>query len=625
MCGIVGLYYFDREKKAQASDLKVMADSMAHRGPDDEGFFTQDNVAIGMRRLSIIDLGGGHQPIFTPNKRKVIVFNGEVYNYVDHRPALEKKGHKFYTKSDTEVVLHLYDEYGLDSFQHLNGMFGLAIWDEDEQQLVLARDRIGIKPLYYYRDDEKVVFASEIKSILALPFIQTELDMEGVAAFLKYGFTPAPYTVFKNIKKIPPAHFVRLKGRDMQITRYWDVSYQNKLTGSEDEVAEQLYQQLKEAVKYRLVSDVPLGAFLSGGMDSSGIVHLMNELGTKSTDTYCIGFGEGFDAYNELEAAKRFATDYKTNHHEILVKPDVATLFPKLIAGLDEPLADSSFLVTYLVSQLARETVTVILSGVGGDELFGGYRRYLNVQMNKYVKVMPVWFRRNVVKKVLNSVPVDRNSTMLNYFRLGKAYFNTADMEFSQQYGSYTSVFKDDFREQLALHDQEIPNFYEKYFDECDSDDLLDKIMYYDLKTSLPEQLLMLTDKMTMQVSLEGRVPFLDHNMVEFAARVPSEMKIKGFKLRHIQKKAFENRFPDYVFQQKKKGFGAPVGVWIRNELKDMAHDLLSETYLRNQGVFDPKTVSKAMEDHFQMKEDYTDNLLALITFQIWYQSYLGK
>jgi asparagine synthase (glutamine-hydrolysing) len=624
MCGIVGIYYFDPEKKAEQRELKLMTDRMAHRGPNDEGFFVHDNVGLGMRRLSIIDLGGGHQPIFTPDKRKVIVFNGEVYNFIDHRPTLEQKGHKFYTKTDTEVVLHLYDEYDLDFFDKLNGMFGLAIWDDTQKQLLLVRDRIGIKPLYYYRDGEKIVFASEIKSILELPYIKAELDYQGLGTFLKYGFTAAPYTLFKNIHKIPPGHYMRIKRRDVEIKSYWRLSYANKHTGSEDEIGTQLYELLKSSVRYRLIADVPLGSFLSGGMDSSGIVHLMKELGTQTINTYSIGFGKGYEFYNELEAAGRFAKNYQTNHHDILVKPDVAELFPRLITSLDEPVADSSFLVTYLVSKLARETVTVILSGVGGDELFGGYRRYLNVQMNRYLGIIPLWVRRNILKRIANSLPVDRNNTLLNYFRLAKAYLNTADLALQQQYGVYTSVFQDDFRQQVAVENKEIPDFYDQYFSECDSSDLLDKIMYFDLKMSLPEQLLMLTDKMTMAVSLEGRVPFLDYRVVEFAAKIPSELKLKGFKLRHIQKKIFENRFPDYVFQQKKKGFGAPVGTWIRNELREMTHDMLSEEHIRKQGVFNPAIIQKTLENHFQMKEDYTDNLLALIAFQIWYENYLA-
>ncbi len=624
MCGIVGIFHFDPDKPVQQPILKRMNDAIVHRGPDDEGFFTQNHVGLAMRRLSIIDLSGGHQPIFSADGQKVIVFNGEVYNFVDHRPALINKGYKFQTRTDTEVVLNLYQEFGEDFLSRLNGMFGLAIWDQAEQQLLLARDHLGVKPLYYYRDEEKLVFASEIKAILAHPEVKTELDLQGLNAFLKYGFTPAPFTMFKNIHKIPPAHYLRVCGRDVQVMKYWQLSYRDKHTGSEEEIAETLYELLKSAVKYQLVSDVPLGSFLSGGIDSSGIVHLMKELDTEVINTYCIGFGEGFDFYNELEAAGRFARDYGTNHHEILVRPDVVDLFPRLISQLDEPLADSSFLVTYLVSRLARETVTVILSGVGGDELFGGYRRYLNVQMNKYVKLMPLWFRRNVMKRVLNRLPVDRNNNLLNYFRLAKAYFNTADMALQQQYGEYTSVFKDDFREQLALENGHVSDFYNQYFAECDSDDLLDKIMYFDLKTSLPEQLLMLSDKMTMAVSLEGRVPYLDYRVVEYAARIPSHLKIRGFKLRHIQKQIFRNRFPDYVFEQKKKGFGAPVGVWIREELRDMCYDLLGENYVRRQGVFNPQMVQRALDDHFNMREDYTDNLLALIAFQIWYESYLA-
>jgi asparagine synthase (glutamine-hydrolysing) len=365
MCGIVGIYYFDPEKKAEQRELKLMTDRMAHRGPNDEGFFVHDNVGLGMRRLSIIDLGGGHQPIFTPDKRKVIVFNGEVYNFIDHRPTLEQKGHKFYTKTDTEVVLHLYDEYDLDFFDKLNGMFGLAIWDDTQKQLLLVRDRIGIKPLYYYRDGEKIVFASEIKSILELPYIKAELDYQGLGTFLKYGFTAAPYTLFKNIHKIPPGHYMRIKRRDVEIKSYWRLSYANKHTGSEDEIGTQLYELLKSSVRYRLIADVPLGSFLSGGMDSSGIVHLMKELGTQTINTYSIGFGKGYEFYNELEAAGRFAKNYQTNHHDILVKPDVAELFPRLITSLDEPVADSSFLVTYLVSKLVLKRAD--------ESLFGNY------------------------------------------------------------------------------------------------------------------------------------------------------------------------------------------------------------------------------------------------------------
>lgn len=623
MCGIVGIYRFDRQAEVREESLRAMADAIVHRGPDDEGFFASGNVGLGMRRLSIIDLSGGHQPIFSDDRSRVIVFNGEVYNFGDHRPGLEGKGYAFQTRTDTEVVLHLYQEYGRDFLEKLNGMFGLAIWDDRNQELIVARDRIGIKPLYYYRDAEKLVFASEIKAILACEGVKPELDLQGLGAFLKYGFTPAPLTLFRNIHKIPPANYLRIRDGEVSLNEYWRLDYGPKHTGSEEQVAGELYELLTSSVRYRMIADVPLGAFLSGGMDSSGIVHMMRELGSHHTSTYSIGFGKGYEFYNELEGAGRFAKDYETDHHEILVEPDVVDLFPRLIAMLDEPLADSSFVVTYLVSRLARESSTVILSGVGGDELFGGYRRYLNVQMNRYVKAIPGPLRNTVLKGLLNRVPVDRNNTVLNYFRLAKAYINSVDLPPGEQYSTYTAIFNNDFRRELTIAEQGVPDFFQRYVDGCGSDEPLDQIMYFDLKTSLPEQLLMLTDKMTMATSLEGRVPFLDHRVVEYAARIPGEMKLKGFKLRHIQKKMFEGKLPDYVLNKKKKGFGAPLGSWIRNELSDMVHDLLQEDRLKRQGVFDARTVQRVVSDHYEMREDYSDHLLALIAFQIWYDAYL--
>ncbi len=624
MCGIVGLYYFDHSRKVDQADIQQMTDQIVHRGPDDEGIYVKDNLGLGMRRLSIIDLSGGHQPIFNNDGSKVIVFNGEVYNFLDHRPQLEQKGHRFTTHTDTEVVLHLYEEYGLSFFDKLNGMYGLAIWDDRERELLLARDRIGIKPLYYYQDEEKLVFASEIKAILALPSVKREIDINSLSAFFKYGFTPAPLTLFKGIKKIPPAQYLRVKGDKLELKNYWRPSYQDKLNGSEREIAEQLYALLKDSVRYRLISDVPLGAFLSGGMDSSGIVHIMSELDTESISTYSIGFGKGYEFYNELDVAGRYARDMQTNHHEILVEPDVVNLFPKLVSFLDEPLADSSFVVTYLVSQLARETVTVILSGVGGDELFAGYRRYLNIRINKYMRLLPRWLRKNVMENLLGKMPVDRNNTMLNYFRLAKSYLRTSDLPLTEQYSAYTSIFNPDLRQSLIGAQTEVQDFAMQYFAECDSEDPLDKITYFDLRTSLPEQLLMLTDKMSMATSLEARVPFLDHRLVEFSARIPSKYKINGFNLRSIQKEAFKNRLPEYILNKTKKGFGAPVGTWMRNELKDMLFDLLGENRIKKQGLFEYRTLQKILDDHFNKREDYSDHLLALITFQLWHKEYLG-
>lgn len=622
MCGIVGIYYFDPARAVARDELRAMADRIMHRGPDDAGYHIDANMGIGMRRLSIIDVSGGRQPIFTPDGRYVIVFNGEVYNFKEERAGLEGRGHSFGTRSDTEVVLHLYAEHGIDFVDHLNGMFGLAIWDRIRRELVIVRDRIGIKPLYYFRDESKLVFASEIKAILAHPEIRAEMDLEGFGAYLRYGFTPPPYTLFKGIQKLPPAHWLRVRGSEIKEREYWRLSYRSKTMLGEAQLAEQLYGLLGDAVRHQMIADVPLGAFLSGGFDSSGIVHLMSEVDSGPVNTYTIGFGKGFDAYNELEAAGRFARDYGAAHHEILVTPDVADLIPKLVGMLDEPVADSSFIVTYLVAKLARETVTVILSGVGGDELFGGYRRYLNVSLARHMQWVPRVVRNHVLMPVLSRLPVDRNSRFFNVIRLARAYLASVDLPIAEQYGQYTLLLDDAFAQELAPRAAAVPDYYSSLFGECESEELLDRMMYFDLKMSLPEQLLMLTDKMTMAVSLEARVPLLDHRVVEFAAALPAHLKVNGLTLRHLQKQTFRGRLPGYVYEQRKMGFGAPIGAWLRNELRELTEDLLGESHLRAQGLFDVGAVGRLVRDHYARRSDHTDQLLALIVFQLWFRSY---
>jgi asparagine synthase (glutamine-hydrolysing) len=622
MCGIVGIHYFDPERPVDPAHLRAMADRIVHRGPDDSGFHVEGNVGIGMRRLSIIDVGGGHQPIYTPDGRYVIVFNGEMFNYQEQHKELAARGHVFATNSDTEVVLHLYAQHGLAFTDHLNGMFGIAIWDRQARELVVVRDRIGIKPLYYYRDEQVLLFASEIKALLAFPGLRPELDWEGLGAYLRYGFAPAPYTLFKGIRKLAPAHRIKVAGRAVEDTEYWRVSYRDKLRESESELKERLYDLLADAVRRQMIADVPIGAFLSGGFDSSGIVHLMSQSAGSAVSTYSVGFGEGFSAYNELDAANRFARDYHTNQHQIVVKPDVTELLWKLVPALDEPVADSSFLLTYLVAKLARESSTVILSGVGGDEIFGGYRRYLNVTLGNYLGAVPGVVRNYGMSPLLRLLPADRNGRLSNFVRLARSYLAAADLPVEEQYGRYTQIFDAGALSELARGAQAVPDYYARYSSECDSGELLDKLMYFDLKMSLPEQLLMLTDKMTMAVSLEGRVPLLDHRVVELAARLPSSLKVNGLKLRHLQKEAFRGRLPDYVYAQRKKGFGAPVGAWLREGFRPLMEEVLGESYLRSQGLFAPQAVSRLVRSHLDRSEDHTDQLWALTVFQLWYRSY---
>lgn len=625
MCGIVGIHYFDPQRPVHENQIKLMLDRIVHRGPNDAGVFVSANTGIGMRRLSIIDIAGGHQPMFSLDGSKAIVFNGEVYNFLEERKALVKKGYSFNTNTDTEVVLRLFEEYGLDFFKHLNGMFGLAIFNKNSRSILIARDRIGIKPLYYYRDNEKLVFSSEIKAIAAVDGIDTGLDEQGMAAYFKYGFTPAPHTLYSRIYKIPPAFYLLIQDGEVSIQEYWRLTYQNKFDNNESEVADRLFELFKSSVQYQLISDVPLGAFLSGGIDSSSIVHMMRELGTERINTYSIGFGKGYEAVDELDDARQFARDYHTNHHEIIVKPDVSALFPELIEALDEPVADSSYIVTYLVSKLAKESVTVILSGIGGDELFGGYRRYLGVRFEQYLKRIPAWLRRCVITNLLTRVPVDRNNIFLNYVRLAKAYLERAELPLESQYAQHTSVFEPSLAWMLFEKNKEIPDYHDKYFNDCDSVDCLDKFMYYDLKMSLPEQLLMLTDKMSMKTSLEARVPYLDHRLVEFAARVPSDYKIKQIMLRYIQKKMLKGHVPNYIITRKKKGFGAPIGTWIRSELRELVGDLLSASFLEKQGIFCAKHVGSLLAAHYHFRQDHTDRILALIGFQLWHQSILTQ
>ncbi len=622
MCGIAGIYYFDRNRVVRSDDLTAMTDRIVHRGPDDSGFHIDGNVGIAMRRLSIIDLAGGHQPMHTRDRRLSIVFNGELFNFQDEKGRLERLGHQFSTRSDTEVVLQLFERHGEAFTRHLNGMFGAAIWDAHSKELTLVRDHVGIKPLYYYRDRDVFLFASEIKALLAFPGLRPEFDPGVLGAYLRHGFTPAPFTLFKGIRKLRPAETLRVGQNGVAEAVYWQPSYADKSRSSEDELKEELFSLIDDSVKRQMIADVPIGAFLSGGFDSSGIVHLMSKAASAPISTYTVGFGEKYETHNELSAANRFSKDYGTHQHQIVVKPDVATLLPGLVEALDEPIADSSFILTYLVAKLARQSSTVILSGVGGDELFGGYRRYLNVALSRPLKFVPAWVRKGMVMPLLRQLPADRNGRIPNLVRLAKSYLTSADLPLEEQYGGYTQVLDRSLLRSLTTAQATTPDFYTEHFQGCDSTELLDKMMYFDLKTSLPEQLLLLTDKMTMAVSLEARVPLLDYRIVEFAARLPARLKVNGFKLRYLQKEAFRGRLPDYVYAQPKKGFGAPVGGWLRSELEPLLNDFLNPSYLKAQGIFAPGPVGELIQRHKSRQEDHTDALWALIVFQIWGRAY---
>jgi asparagine synthase (glutamine-hydrolysing) len=622
MCGIVGKFLFDRHGVVGTGEIQRMCDTIVHRGPDDEGVFACGPIGVGMRRLSIIDLAGGHQPMRTDDGVFTIVYNGEIYNYKDVRARLESEGVRFKTQSDTECILHGYAKYGARCLQMLNGMFAIAIWDANRRELFVARDRVGIKPLYWRQDESGISFASEIKALLTDPSASRSLDLDAFKYFLRYGYVSSPATLLRGIRQLPPAHYFIASESGVRVQRYWSLPSPGSGSPMSDEAQkERVYDLVKQAVDRQLVSDVPLGAFLSGGLDSGSMVHLMSEVTGAAVSTYSIGFSGVDTFHNELDDAKFVAERYGTNHHEIIVRPDAASLIPRLVDHLDQPLADSSFVVTYLVSALARETVKVIISGVGGDELFGGYRRYLGPYLGQYYQAVPGPVRA-AMTTASSWLPVDRGSAAKNYFRLARSFVTTHGLPAYERYDAAVQLLSPEdagaLSPDLPGGESALTALRHECFDAVPADDPLSQMLRLDFHTSLVDSLLQLTDKMSMATSLEARVPLLDHELVEAVTTLPSSSKIRRGKLRFIQKKSMEGRLPDQVLRKKKRGFGCPVGAWFRTDLRPLVRDTLSRDALRRRGLFDPERVQTIISEHEEFRQDRTDLLLALLTFQLW-------
>lgn len=630
MCGIYGVLDLTSGPAPGEALMARMGEALKHRGPDDEGVYCSRGIALGMRRLSIIDLGGGHQPISNEDGSIWVINNGEIYNFQELRDRLIKSGHTFRSNSDTEVLVHLYEQHGLDFVKSLRGMFALAIWDGNLSRLVLVRDRLGKKPLYVRREPTRLLFASEIKAILQAEGVPRELDHESLPEYLSLGYVPAPRTIFLGIEKVLPGHMlVAEKGR-VADHEYWDINFDQVEQRSEQEWIEKVREKLLESVRLRLISDVPLGAFLSGGIDSSSVVAAMAQVMNQPVKTYSIGFAGEDKFYDELPYARIVAEAFHTDHHEIVVRPQVAELLPKLIWHMDEPIADSALITTYLVSRLARESVTVILSGVGGDELFGGYRRYLGDSLRRYYSYLPGFVRRSWLPSLLNSLPQDRSSGWKNNIRYASAFVKAEQAEPVARYSSFVGVFSPELRAQLMRGISASDNggnwaaaVLQPYFDRCRTADSLHQLMYVDMKTSLPDDLLLLTDKATMAASIECRAPFIDHELVELTARIPSNFKVRGLSMKYLLKKVVAPWLPPQILHRKKRGFGAPVGAWLRKDLDDMMHDTLSNEQVRKRGLFDPATVSQIIDDHRAQRSDHTDHLLGLINLELWCRIFL--
>jgi asparagine synthase (glutamine-hydrolysing) len=625
MCGIFGVLD-EQGRHGGEQTLARMGQAMRHRGPDDHGFLVDGPLAFGMQRLSIIDVDGGHQPIANEDESVVAICNGEIYNFRELRRDLQARGHTFRTGSDSEVVVHLYEEYGEGFVTHLSGMFGLAIWDRSRQRLLLARDRLGIKPLYICQQNHRLIFASELKSLLEVPGINREVDPDALREYLALGYVPAPLSMLRGIKKLEPATLLTADRDGVRTTRYWSRSGDVDEGRSKSEWSADIARAIEESVVSQMVSDVPLGAFLSGGVDSSAVVAFMARNSDRPVKTYSIGFDteSGGRYYNELPYAQEVAKLFGTDHREIIVRPDVTQLLPELLWHMDEPIADAAFITTYLVSRFAREDVKVILSGVGGDELFGGYRRYWSETMVGHYRRIPKVLRHNVLQPVGRRLPSDRHSRLLDWTRLAKGFLAGAELPSEERYENYIRVFTP---EQVAAI-QTAPGPAQSpalsaAFANASAPDGLGRLIDVDLQTQLPDDLLMLTDRMSMATSLECRVPLLDDRLVELSARVPSSMKVNGTKLKYALKEALRGILPDEIIDRQKRGFGAPIGGWFKNELSAYLDSVLNETAVRNRGVFDWSCIESIREAHRLNRQDHTDHLLSLMNFELWARIYL--
>lgn len=623
MCGIYGIIDL-RGEAVDASQLDAMGRITRHRGPDDQGMHADGPCAIGMRRLSIIDLAGGHQPLKNADGTLWLVCNGEIYNFRELRAELQARGHRFLTGSDCEVIIHLYAEYGDAFIDRLNGMFNFALWDAVRRRLTIGRDRLGVKPLYVRNDGRRLAFATEAKALLTLPGVRAEVDPVGLQSYLQLGYVAAPYSMFKGIAKLPPASMLVIEGGRVEERRYWRVPA-SIVTASEDEWLQRVRARIEESVRMQMVSDVPIGAFLSGGIDSSAVVAFMTKHSEQPIRTYAIGFSGGAadQFYNELPYARRVAELFRTEHHEIQVKPDVVGLLPKLLWHMDEPIADTAFITTYLVSEFARKDVTVILSGVGGDELFGGYRRYLGNHYLAQFDRLPGPLKR-AASGLGKLLPSDRHSGLLNLLRYTKGFLASADLPFEERYLSYVQVFGRKAAADMQLNRPQA-NFdaIAAAFAGAKSPDMLNRLFAVDAETQLPDDLLLLTDKMTMATSLECRVPLLDHELVELAARMPESLKLRGGVLKYTLKKALAETLPGDILYRKKRGFGTPMGAWLKGELAPLLKSVLSEQSIVRRGLFRFEAVRELIAAHERNAIDGTDQLLSLLNFEVWARIYL--
>lgn len=625
MCGICGKINLG-EKVVPKRDLKRMTNALSHRGPDEEGFyFSSDHrVGLGHRRLAIIDLATGDQPMANEDKTVWTVFNGEIYNFREVMDGLVKRGHRFRTKSDTEVIVHAYEEYGEECVEHFNGMFAFAIWDERKNQLFLARDRLGQKPLFYAQTPSGFLFASEVKALLKNPEIKKEIDLEALGIYLSIGYFLSPFSIIKDIKKLPPASTLTFREGEYEIREYWDLDPIAKETLPEEERVEKFRELFEDSVKIRLMSDVPLGAFLSGGIDSTSVVSFMRNAPSRKPKTFSIGFEEA--TYNELGHARRAADFLETSHQDLIVKPNIEKVLPEIIWYNDEPLFDTSAVPMFFLSQMTRNHVTVALSGDGGDEMLAGYETYIADKLFSLYRKFPL--RRLAQSAVFNLLPTTFGKVSFDY-RL-KQFVRAGNFTLEKAHYFWRVLFDEEEKKKLLIpgvfnqiEHSDTFFYFKKYFDKCKGGEFLDRAQYVDIKTWLVDDILVKVDRASMGNSLEARAPFLDYRLVEFLFRTPANLKLKGFRTKYLLKKAMEGSIPDSVIHRSKSGFNAPIPMWLREDLKTLIVETLSEANIKRLGLFNYEFVKNLMSDYFSGKCDNSLKLWALLNFTLWYDIFI--
>ena len=642
MCGIAGTVNW-----GDADSLQTMADLLTHRGPDDAGLWLRPSshgprVGLASRRLSILDLSpAGHMPMRSHDGALTLVYNGECYNYPQLRRDLEARGHRFRSTSDTEAVLYAWREWGPDCLRRLNGMFAIALWDEEQRKLFLARDHIGIKPLYYCARPGQLAFASEMKSILALRGFARELEPRAVQHFLSLLWVPDPLTVMKGILKLPAGHCAIFDGISLTLTQYWDLEFPSADAvfppRDENDLAAEVRHRFFAAVQSQMLSDVPVGAFLSAGLDSSGIVAAMAQQSSSPVNTFTIGFPSGYCRgdvrMDDVSVARRTAERFGCRHTEILVEPDVVNLLPKLVWHMDEPTADPQILVSYLVCREARRSVTVLLSGLGGDEVFGGYRKYRAHHLAQQYRRLPAWLRNHLLEPAAQALPNLRGTHFANSVRLAKKMARSASHSDRDRFltdSVYMSrdliaeVCRDSFVQQVSGFDP--LSRHRDYFDRVAGADFLNQMLYLDTKAFMVSLNLNVADKTSMACSVETRVPFLDWQFAQWVAcNVPPHLKLQGSSTKHIYRRALRNDIPEEVFHQRKAGFTAPIDFWVANDLQQMLGDVLNPAAIRSRGIFDPQALTRMIREQRSGHKSWSYQIWQALTFELWAQSFLDN